>query len=155
MVCRLTRRDHQDHLEDISCQLVGNQQIFWRWLKNVRGRSAGIPNLKNIYILTAAVDKAKVFNHYFSFCQRKHLKSALLEESLMGYMEHSISGVAKPRHTRACARATFACAQAFACRSLVFRQALTFHILHSTVHVPYLCPTNYSIRATPLHSINC
>ena len=43
MVRRLTRRDHQDHL---SCQLVGNQQTFWRWLKNVRGQSAGIPNLK-------------------------------------------------------------------------------------------------------------
>ena len=66
MVRRLTRRDHQDHLEDISCQLVENQQIFWRWLKNVRGQSAGIANLKYMgNILTAAVDKAKVFNHYF------------------------------------------------------------------------------------------
>ena len=66
LVCRLTRRNHQDHLKDISCQLVGNQRIFWRWLQNVRGQSAGIPNLKYMgNISTAAVDKAKVFNHYF------------------------------------------------------------------------------------------
>ena len=63
------------------------------------------------------------------------------------------SGVAKPRHTRACARATFACARAFACRSLVFR-TLTFRTLHSTVYVPYLCPTNYSILATPRFTVN-
>ena len=63
MVRRLTRRDHHDRLEEISCQLVKNQRIFRRWLKNVRGQSAGITNLKNI--LTAAVDKVKVFNHYF------------------------------------------------------------------------------------------
>ena len=88
MVRRLTRRDHHDHLEEISRQLVGNQRIFWRWLKNVRGQSAGIPNLKYMgNILTAAVDKAEVFNHYF--CS-KHLKPASLEESLTGYMEHSI-----------------------------------------------------------------
>ena len=46
MLRRLTRRDHHDHLEEISRQLVRNQRIFWRWLKNVRGQSAGIPNLK-------------------------------------------------------------------------------------------------------------
>ena len=51
------------------------------------------------------------------------------------------SGVAKPRHTRACARA-------FACRSLVFR-TLTFRTLRSTIYVPYLCPTNHSTLATP------
>ena len=52
--------------EEVSQQLVGNQQVFWRLLKNVRGQSAGIPNLKCMgNILTAAVDKAKVFNHYF------------------------------------------------------------------------------------------
>ena len=28
MVCRLTRWDHHDHLEEISQQLVGNQRIF-------------------------------------------------------------------------------------------------------------------------------
>ena len=46
MVCRLTRKDHHDHLEEISQQLHSNQRIFWRWLKNIRGRAADIPNLE-------------------------------------------------------------------------------------------------------------
>ena len=40
--------------------------LFWRWLKNIRGRSASVPNLKYMgNVVTAAVDKAKVFNAYF------------------------------------------------------------------------------------------
>ena len=54
------------------------------------------------------------------------------------------SGIAKPRHTRARAQATFACAREFSFHTLTFRT------LRSTVYVPYLCPTNYSILATPL-----
>ena len=66
MVCRLTRKDHHDHLEEISQQLHSNQRIFWRWLKNIRGRAAGIPNLEYMSkILTSATDKAEAFNHYF------------------------------------------------------------------------------------------
>ena len=65
-VRRLTCKDHRSHLEDISQQLVSNQRVFWRWLKNVRGGSAGIPNLKFMgSVLTAAADKAKAFNAYF------------------------------------------------------------------------------------------
>ena len=59
------------------------------------------------------------------------------------------SGVAKPRHTWARAQATFACARAFASRSLVFH-TLIFRTLRSTIYVPYLCPTNYSIQGMPL-----
>ena len=66
----LTRKDHYDHLEEISQQLDGNQRVFWRWLKKakrtgkqndnlmvIRGRSASVPNLKYMgNVVTAAVD---------------------------------------------------------------------------------------------------
>ena len=40
--------------------------FFWRWLKNVGGQSAGMPDLKFMgNVFTAAVDKAKVLNQYF------------------------------------------------------------------------------------------
>ena len=61
-----TRKDHHDQLEEISQQLSGNERVFWRWLKNIRGRSASIPNLKYMgNVVTATVHKAKVLNAYF------------------------------------------------------------------------------------------
>ena len=38
-------------LEEISQQLGGNEWVFWRWLKNIRGRSASIPNLKYTWVM--------------------------------------------------------------------------------------------------------
>ena len=36
-VCNLTRKDHRDHLEDITKDLIKNPRPFWRWLKNAMG----------------------------------------------------------------------------------------------------------------------
>ncbi len=84
-VRRLTRKDHCDHLEAISQQLVTNQRVFWRWLKNVRGGFIGIPNLKFMgKVFTAAADKAKVFNSYFcSIFTKENLSNLTSRRNLL------------------------------------------------------------------------
>ena len=81
----LPERTIMTTLEEISQQLGGNERVFWRWLKNIRGRSASIPNLKYMgNVVTAAVDKAKVFNAYFcSTFTRVNFSNLTLLRNLM------------------------------------------------------------------------
>ena len=89
MVRTLTRRDHHDHIEEISQQMGSN---LWRWLKNVRRGSAGIPNLQYMgNVLTTAVEKAKVFNRYFcSNFTKENIKSDHLSYRLYGVLNRSL-----------------------------------------------------------------
>ena len=70
-----TRKEHQEHLEEISNHLHTDQSIFWRWLKNLRGVRTTIPTLNLLgKTLTSAADKASAFNEYFMsvFTKEKH-----------------------------------------------------------------------------------
>ena len=40
-----TIKDHRDHLEDITKDLIKNPRPFWRWLNNARGHGYGISDL--------------------------------------------------------------------------------------------------------------
>ena len=59
--------------------------FFWRWLKNVGGQSAGMPDLKFMgNVFTAAVDKAKVLNQYFcSVFAKENISNLLRLRSLL------------------------------------------------------------------------
>ena len=56
-------RDHREHLEDITNNLHNDQ----RWLKRTKQVATGIQNL--IFqgrVVSRVIEKAKVFNQYFS-----------------------------------------------------------------------------------------
>ena len=59
----LTRRNHREHLEDITKNLHNDQKTFWRWLKRTKQVATGIQNL---IFRARAIEKARVFNQYFS-----------------------------------------------------------------------------------------
>ena len=65
----LTRKDHTRHLDQITANLTQDQRPFWRWLKNIRGQQAQIPNIYcgcDGTVLTTPTEKASFFNQHFS-----------------------------------------------------------------------------------------
>ena len=63
----LTRKDHKEHLEEITKDLACDQRPFWRWLKNMRGHHSAIPDLHHAgKVLSSGTEKAQVFSEYFS-----------------------------------------------------------------------------------------
>ena len=92
----LTRRDHKEHLEDITNNSHNDQRAFWRWLKKTKQVATSIQNL--IFqgrVVSSTIKKARVFKPYFSSTFTKenvdklrHLKPQipLAENSLTSLM---------------------------------------------------------------------
>ena len=63
----LTRKDHKEHLEEITKDLACDQRPFWRWLKNMRGHHPALPDLHHAgKVLSSGTENAQVFSEYFS-----------------------------------------------------------------------------------------
>lgn len=59
--------DPRDQMEEITTDLAHNQRPFWRWLKNMRGNSPGVPDLHvNGNVLSSALEKVNALNTLFS-----------------------------------------------------------------------------------------
>ena len=75
--------------------LVVMSGFLRRWLKNIRGRSASIPNLKYmVNVIMTAVDKAKVFNAYIcsiftkeNFSNLAHLRNLVQASWSTSYVD--------------------------------------------------------------------
>ena len=66
-VRRLTRRDKDTYLEDLTSNLSHNQKPFWQWLKSIRSGLCTIPDIHFANrILKTAGDKAKALNNFFT-----------------------------------------------------------------------------------------
>ena len=84
----LTRKDHKEHLKEITKDLACDQRPFCRWLKNMRGHHPALPDLHHAgKVLSSGTDKAQVFSEYFSSVFTHEDASCLgrLEEELRTY----------------------------------------------------------------------
>ena len=85
-VRNLTRKDHRDHLEDITKDLTKTPRLFWRWLKNARGHGSRIPDLHlSGRVISSGQEKAEAFGEYFRsmFTQEDTNNAWKLKEELM------------------------------------------------------------------------
>jgi len=81
----LTRKDHCEHLEEITKDLTLDQRPFWGWLKNMRGHHPCIPDLHQFgKVLFSSTEKAEAFKTFFSsvFTCEDHKRLDGLEEEL-------------------------------------------------------------------------
>ena len=66
-VRNLTRRDKNNHLEDLSNNLNLDQKPFWRWLKNIKSGLRAIPDLHySSRVLKTTAEKARALNDFFT-----------------------------------------------------------------------------------------
>ena len=86
----LTRCDHQQHMDEITKDILHNQKPFWNYLRTFKAAKTPIPNLHySGKVLSNAHDKAQGLNTYFTSVftnentNLEHLKSELsFSESL-------------------------------------------------------------------------
>ena len=86
----LTRSDHQQHMNEITKDILHNQKPFWNYLKTFKAAKTPIPDLHySGKVLSNVHDKVQVVNTYFTSVftnentNLEYLKSELsLSESL-------------------------------------------------------------------------
>ena len=62
----LTKRDHDQHLNQLTSNLALNPKRFWNWIKSKKGGTSPIPELvHNNQIFRLMADKVKILNDYF------------------------------------------------------------------------------------------
>ena len=75
-----TKRDHNNHLEDITANLSTSPKQFWNWIKNFSESSSPIPHLYHQgSTCSSAAEKAKVLNGHFTSVFTRESPSGLQE----------------------------------------------------------------------------
>ena len=75
-VRRITRRDRNAHLQQITSNLQHDQKPFWRWLKSTKGGHRNIPDIhQSGNILSSALEKATALNTFFTSVFTKEVRS--------------------------------------------------------------------------------